>query len=443
MKTVKMLKAFLDHKAGDILDLEDAEAKSWIDTDLAKEVTGDPVKDAGAELEESLNGMVQRALTKQLAAVTATIETADTKEFAVPKSDKPDNFQMTGGYKSFPDFAYDIFKAGKGMHSPSDSLRTWMGKQPTGMSEGVAADGGVLVPQQYRAELLEARLEASIVRPRATFVPMRTNSIRFPAVNVTSTATSTHGGIVVYRPGEGEEKHHTKPGLTHVDLTLTKLIALVFATDELLEDSMISLQPLLTRMCGEAIAFQEDDDYLTGTGVGQPQGVLSSPALVVQPIEAGQAVNTILYMNVARMWARLYSTSKSKAVWVVNNDVFPMLTTMVVPGTTVPIWVPGFDAARTPNGMLFGRPLFLTEKVPTLGQQGDIGLYDFSQYLIGGKPGGVKADTSIHLRFDFDETAFRFVLRHDGKGWWPSAITPRNGTSTTSPFVVLGSRSES
>ena len=75
----------------------------------------------------------------------------------------------------------------------------------------------------------------------------------------------------------------------------------------------------------------------------------------------------------------------------------------------------------------------------TLGTQGDIGLADFSQYLIGDK-GGIKVATSIHLRFDYDETAFRFVLRYDGQPWWLSALTPRRGTSTLSPFVVLAVR---
>jgi len=89
-----------------------------------------------------------------------------------------------------------------------------------------------------------------------------------------------------------------------------------------------------------------------------------------------------------------------------------------------------------------GRPLILTEKAQALGTQGDIGLADFSQYYIGQKAGGgLKTATSIHLRFDYDEVAFRFVMRYDGQPGWLSALTPRRGSNTLSPFVVLATRS--
>jgi hypothetical protein len=49
--------------------------------------------------------------------------------------------------------------------------------------------------------------------------------------------------------------------------------------------------------------------------------------------------------------------------------------------------------------------------------------------------------SSIHLRFDYDQTAFRFVFRIDGQPWWPTAATPLYATSDTlSPFVTLAER---
>ena len=59
------------------------------------------------------------------------------------------------------------------------------------------------------------------------------------------------------------------------------------------------------------------------------------------------------------------------------------------------------------------------------------------KYFVAG--GGLKVDSSMHIRFDYDETAFRFVMRYDGQPSWKSALTPKRGSNTLSPFVVLNS----
>jgi HK97 family phage major capsid protein len=91
-------------------------------------------------------------------------------------------------------------------------------------------------------------------------------------------------------------------------------------------------------------------------------------------------------------------------------------------------------------GTLFGRPVIEIEQCPTLGTVGDILLISFREYQMIEK-GGVQSASSIHVRFVYDETCFRFVWRLDGEGKWSSALTPNNGTNTVSPFVALATRS--
>jgi len=49
---------------------------------------------------------------------------------------------------------------------------------------------------------------------------------------------------------------------------------------------------------------------------------------------------------------------------------------------------------------------------------------------------------SIHVKFDYDESVFRFVLRVDGQPVRASALTPYKGGSgaTLSHFVTLAAR---
>ena len=67
-------------------------------------------------------------------------------------------------------------------------------------------------------------------------------------------------------------------------------------------------------------------------------------------------------------------------------------------------------------------------------------LGDFSQYLLIDK-GGINAASSIHVRFLYDESVFRFIYRVDGQPIWNKPITPYKGSNTLSPFVALAKRS--
>ncbi len=144
------------------------------------------------------------------------------------------------------------------------------------------------------------------------------------------------------------------------------------------------------------------------------------------------------------MYARLWR--KSGGVWYANHDVFKQLAVMAYPVGTggIPVYLPAGAASGKPYNTLMGLPIMWTEHAQTLGTAGDISLCDFSQYLVGQKSGagaGLKFDTSIHLYFLTDKTAFRFVYRIDGQPWWPTFLTPRYSSDTLSPFVTLGARS--
>jgi len=71
-------------------------------------------------------------------------------------------------------------------------------------------------------------------------------------------------------------------------------------------------------------------------------------------------------------------------------------------------------------------------------------LADFSQYKFIDK-GGMQSDVSIHVRFIYDESVFRFVYRCDGQPVLASEITPftagvTTATATLSHFVRVAAR---
>jgi len=93
-------------------------------------------------------------------------------------------------------------------------------------------------------------------------------------------------------------------------------------------------------------------------------------------------------------------------------------------------------AQGDPSFTLYGKPFIETEYTAALGTTGDLMLASMSQYQTINK-GGIQSASSIHVQFLTAETAFRFIYRIDGQPTWNSALTPKDGGATKSPFVVL------
>ena len=358
-----------------------------------------------------------------------------------------------GGYGKcgFGTFLKDVATASRPNRREPERLRRWSGATAhsktlhTGENtvEFDDSQGGYLIPPEFSARLHNIQLDAATVRPRATFFPMGTNRIGINAVVDEDHSTNLFGGISLTRPGEAEQKTSSKATFRQVWLTLHKLTGLTGVSDEMIEDSPQSIETLITTLFGQALAFQEDADFLTGTGVGQPLGVIGAPATIAVPAEAAQPANTVIAENVINMWARMHPMSHRNAVWVVNHAVQPQLWQMglaVGTGGSL-VFTPAGGLSGSPFASLMGRPVIPSEHPPTLGTIGDIGLYDFTQYAIGGKSAGgaPQIASSTHIYFDYDLVAFRFVLRYDGQPLWRVPLTPANGP-TLSPFVNLATR---
>ena len=312
-----------------------------------------------------------------------------------------------------------------------------------GLSEGVASDGGFLVQTDFAAELLKRVYEMGQITSRCRRIPISAgaNGLKINALAETSRATGSRwGGITGYWAAEAAEKTASTPEFRQMELTLHKLIGLCYATDELLQDAS-ALEEIVRQGFSEELNFLTEDAIINGTGAGQPLGIMAGPCLVSVAKETGQAAATIVAENVINMWARLWARSRPSSVWLINQDIEPQLHTMSLAVGTggVPVYLPAGGLSVSPYATLFGRPVIPVEYCQTLGTAGDIILGDFSQYLMIDK-GGLESASSIHVRFIYDETAFRFVYRVDGQPAWNAALTPYKGTNTLSPFVVLAAR---
>ncbi len=309
------------------------------------------------------------------------------------------------------------------------------------MAEKVPAEGGFLVPEEFRSGLLEAALDGAIVRPRATVIPMETAKLSFPVLDSTSNVSSVFGGIVAYWTEEGAELTESAPKFARISLEPNKLTALADVTNELVRD-WSGLTAFIEQAFPAAIRWYEDLAFIGGSGVGQPLGMLhsSNGALITINKETGQTAATITWENIVAMYSRMLPSSLSRAIWLASPDVFAQLATMALSvgtGGTAMWMTNGHDA---PVLTLMGRPVIMTEKAPAaLGTQGDLSFVDPTAYLIGDRMTMVM-ESSAHVRFTSDRTVWRFISRVDGRPWVLSAVTPQNNSASLSPFIQLQTR---
>lgn len=314
----------------------------------------------------------------------------------------------------------------------------------TGLGETISSDGGYLVQRDMVAGIAKRMNDVGNLLSRCRRIPVGPNSngLKMNVVAETSRADGSRwGGVQAYWVGEADEKTASKPKFEQLDLGLQKVVGLVYSTDELLADSL-ALEAVVNEALPEELTFKVEDAIINGVGGGMPSGILNAAATISQAAETGQAPATILFDNIKNMWSRVHSRSRQTMIWTIDQSVEPQLYSMsqIVGTGGAPVFLPAGGASSEPFATLFGRPVVPIEYGAALGTVGDIMALDLSQYLLIDK-GGIQGASSMHVRFIYDEMAFRFVYRVNGDALWRSALTPKSGGSTLSPFVTLATRS--
>jgi len=315
-------------------------------------------------------------------------------------------------------------------------------KAASGLNEGVGAEGGFLVEEEFTTGLLMDAYETGILAKDCWKVPMTKSNLTMNLIDETSRADgSRRGGILTYWAAEAGTATATKPKFRQMKLSLNKLMGFYYATDEELEDAL-PLGNTMKKFFAEDIGFKIDDGIINGTGAGQLLGILNGAGLITQIAETGQDAATVNAQNIIKMWNRMSAKNRRKAKWYINQDVEPQLMQMFVEAGLggVNVFMPPGGLVSSPNGILLGRPVEPIEQCSALGTVGDIILADLSEYALGQKSGGIKAAASIHVQFLTGQQVFRFTLRLDGQPVKNSAMTPFKGSTTRSPYVALATR---
>lgn len=401
---------------------------------------------------ESFTAQIARAEkieagVKQIEAVAPrkAVDDGEIPDGIVTGGEKRNDLKATThGFANLGEYAMSVYSAGLPGRRGADE-RLQFGASASGMSQGVAADGGFTVPPTFSTAIWNGISNAD-----DSFASLTDNytvegeSLTFLANAETSRASTIYGGSLGYWISEAGQINSSKPTFRQVKVEPQQVAALVYVTEKLLRNSAVGLEQYITRASTAAIKFKVGDALINGSGSGQPKGLMSSGSIISVAKETSQAAATFNKKNANKMWGRLHPNCRANAVWLMNVDVEPQLDEFFTAVTNVAGSenVGGFGSMvyNAEKGTLKGRPIIFSEFCATLGTTGDVILVDPKGYITGTR-GGVDSAVSMHLRFDYAESAFRFIYEIDGQPWLASALTPYKGSATLSTHVKLDTRS--
>lgn len=342
------------------------------------------IKDYGAEIERM----------EQMAAMDAQLS----KPTSVPLTGKPLN-----GDKPKSGRASDEYRA-----AMLNALRTNFRQISDVLSEGVDANGGYLVPEEYDSRLIDTLTEENIMRKLGhTITTSGEHKINIAATKPAA-AWIDEGGALSF--GDAT--------FAQINLDAHKLHVAVKVTEELLYDNAFGLESYIIEQFGKALSNAEEDAFLNGDGVGKPLGLLSDKGggEVAITTASATAITADEIINLVYSLKRPY---RKNAKFIMNDQTIAALRKLK-DNNGAYLWQPSLQAGEVDR--LFGYEVYTSPYVPIIAAgKPVIAFGDFSYYNIGDR--GTRSFAELkELYAGNGMVGFVAKERVDGKLILPEAV---------------------
>ena len=330
-------KAFVETKRNEDGLLSEEDAKTYAQMEKK-------VQDYGAEIERM----------ESMSAMDAQLS----KPTCAPITEKPMNGSNQNSQTPKTGRASDEYR--KGMLT---ALRTNFRQVSNILQEGVDADGGYLVPEEYDNRLIQTLSEENIMRRLG---------------HVITTSGEHKINIAATKPAaawieEGGALQFSDAAFSQILLDAHKLHVAIKVTEELLYDNAFNLESYIIEQFGKALANAEEDAFLNGTGVGQPLGLFAETG-------GGQLAGTLTAaMKADDILSLVYALKRpyrKNASFIMNDKTVAQIRKFK-DNNGAYIWQPSYQA-NEPDRIL-GYSVHTSEYVP----EDAIAFGDYSYYNIG------------------------------------------------------------
>lgn len=231
------------------------------------------------------------------------------------------------------------------------------------LQEGVDADGGYLVPEEYDNRLIDVLDQENIMRKLATKITTSGEH----KINIAATKPAAswieEGGALTF--GDAT--------FSQILLDAHKLHVAIKVTEELLYDNAFGLENYIITQFGKALANAEEDAFFNGDGVGKPLGLFAENGggQIAETLTAAIKADDII--NLVYALKRPYRKS---AAFIINDKNIAAIRKLK-DNNGAYIWQPSAQAGEPDR--LFGYPVYTSAYAP----ENAIAFGDYKYYNIG------------------------------------------------------------
>lgn len=288
------------------------------------------------------------------------------------------------------------------------------------LSEGTAADGGYLVPEEFANVIIEDIRDINVMRQLASTMTTNTDTVHIPSL--------------ISRPkaawrAEKAAKNTSTATFSENVLTPYSIAAIVPLSNELVADAQLgvggSIVNYIAGLMSTSIAEAEEDAFWNGNGSGKPTGIDNYS---LRTVNAGAGATDVQKADaIVNAYHNTPQGYRNRAVWVGSMSAWFEVGRLK--DTTNQYLLTSL--ANSPTQLLKGRPVYESNFV----QQGKLFFGDFSYYQIVDREGisvrvSDEATVGGASAFEKNLTYVRVEKRVDAELLLPAAVTEVQGLGT-------------
>lgn len=268
-------------------------------------------------------------------------------------------------------------KADDGLEKAYDHyLRTGVSNQDiaglkvtNAQGEGTGAAGGYMVPPGFRQKIVERMVAFGGFAAEAETITTSTgNNVEYPTLDDTANTGSITAESAAVASGDdlvfgnvelGAYKYTSAGAGSNLPLRVPV---------ELLQDAAFDVQALVSRAMGTRIARAQAAHWVTGTGVGQPKGIVAASLTADRDLDTADTPD---YEDLVDTQDLLDEAYEPNAKWLMKKNTWSQLR-LIVDTNGRPIVQDSTEGiALKPRRLLLGSEVIIDEAMPTLSSAAD------------------------------------------------------------------------
>ena len=293
-----------------------------------------------------------------------------------------------------------------------EAIRTDFRRVSNVLSEGVAADGGYLVPDEWDRRLIDSIEEQNIMRRLGTSIT--TSGLH--KINIAGTKPAAAW------IDEGDALTFSDATFSQISLDAHKLLVAVKVTNELLSDNAFNLENYILTQFALAVGNAEEEAFLNGplttpTGsAGKPKGLFTTAAA---ESTGNIETNNISADDIVSLIYSLKRPYRRRAVFIMNDSVISVIRKLKDENKAY-MWQPSYQADEPDR--LLGYPIYTSPYAPAIAAGAAVIAFgDMSYYNIGDR--GTRSIQELRELFaGNDMTGYVMKERIDGVLVLPEAV---------------------